>query len=90
MAKKLGLDLGKREIKPAKIIEETHAVKTGIEQDRKCTQPINRKKRSKKDWIVKSVRLEEADYSKIETHMKEKNINFNALIFQLLEEKGIV
>ena len=90
MAKKIDLNLGNREIKPAQIIEETHAAPAPEKVEHKYTKPISRRRRSKKDWVVKSVRMEREDYEKIEEFMKNESISFNALIIELLVEKGIL
>ena len=97
MAKKIGLSLGNREIKPAQVIEETHASpapeaepKTEDTGSRKAAPVISRRKRAKKDWVVKSSRFEREEYEKIEAYMEENETNFNALIRSMLEEKGIL
>lgn len=93
MAKKLGLNLGNREIKPAAVIEETHATPAPVADNKPAKrhmEPVSRRKRAKKDWTVKSVRLETSEFEKVETHMKEHEISFNALVRELLEEKGIL
>jgi len=88
MAKKIGLDLGKREIKPAKVIEETHATPVeSVATEKKQGAPIARKPRPKKDWVVKSVRFERSEWEEIERYMEENQISFNALVRDLFKSE---
>lgn len=88
MAKKIGLDLGNREIKPTKIIEDTHAV--DVKHNIQSMPKTTRKQRAKKDWKVASFRIEKEEFKKIEIYMVEKDISFNSLVREILVEKGIL
>jgi len=91
MAKKIGLNLGKREIKKAEVIEETHAnISKSTTTTTTTTKVIHRKQRAKKDWKVASVRLEKSEFEKIEEYMRENEISFNALVRDFFIEKGII
>jgi len=87
MAKKIGLNLGNREIKKSEVIEDTHA-NINNNNDVKITK--KRKQRAKKDWIVKAIRFEKAEYEKIEEFLEKENIGFTKLVKNLFEEKGIL
>jgi len=91
MAKKIELKFGNREIKPAQIIEETHAAPVAqVAEEKEQKEIRGKRKRASKDWKRRTVLLEAFESKKIDEYLEEKEINFNSLIKLLLEERGIL
>jgi len=82
----------KREIKPAKKIENTHAADTEQKEEKKKKEKkdILYKVKEKKDSKTTSIRLHIDEIEKINRYLKEHNLKFSELIRILLAEKGII
>jgi ribosomal protein L20 len=81
----------KREIKPAKKIENTHAEPEQKEEKiKKEKKDILYKVKDKRESKTTSIRLYTDEIEKINEYLKEHNLKFSELIRMLLAEKGII
>jgi uncharacterized NAD-dependent epimerase/dehydratase family protein len=99
-AKSGKLNIGKREIKPARKIEETHAA-TAPKAAREAAgeakpkgekkERISRVKRvSKGKSIVTSIRFKEDELEQINKYLEKKGISLSELVREALREKGVL
>ena len=82
--------IGKREIKKAKVLEESHSDDIEIIETKtvtKKTTKSNRESKVKKN--VKTVRFTDEEHSKIEKYLKKNDIYFSDLVRDLLESEEI-
>ena len=97
--KKINLNI-KREIKPSKPLEVTHAnleekkeEKPTPKEEKKIKKGIlvtSTNKPTKRKSYVLSLRVNEEELNKINSYLKENDTNFSTLIKTLLKEKGII
>ena len=83
----------KREIKPAKKIENTHAVEEAKEnkiKEKKEKKNIMHKTVSKRESKTTSLRLYVDEIEKINEYLEKHDLRFTELIRMLLAEKGII
>jgi hypothetical protein len=89
------LNIGKREIKPARKIEETHAVPAaGVEEKVVAKPRAERKERikrvKKEKSIVTSIRFKESELEQISKHCEKAGISLSELVRGLLRENGVL
>jgi predicted nucleic acid-binding Zn-ribbon protein len=99
-AKSGKLNIGNRQIKPARKIEETHAqatpkaeVKAAGEAKAKGEKKerVSRVKRvSKGKSIVTSIRFKEDELEQINKYLEKKRISLSELLREALHEKGVL
>jgi len=89
------LNIGNRQIKPARKIEETHAVPAaGVEEKVVAKPRAERKERikrvKKEKSIVTSIRFKESEIEQINKHLEKRGISLSELLREALKEKGVI
>jgi len=91
--KKINLNI-KREIKPSKPLEVTHANLDKKEKEKEVKKGkilvSNKSKSNKRKSYILSIRVNENEINKLNTYLEENNTNFSSLVKNLLKENGII
>ncbi|SFP96261.1 hypothetical protein [Hydrogenimonas thermophila] len=87
---KLNINLGNREIKPAKKIEKTHANLEQKKEKKESEIKLYKQKKKPKTTKILGFRVDEDELKKINETLEKEDITLTQLIKEALKEKGVL